>query len=172
MNESREGSSGAAPEITPLCCSVNFRLHAATGAVFGPLEKGLLARGPYPRLVATKHLEAPNFVWPTARGQAPAFVAGAKARLDFSGPCSNPNGGQTAGSTLPPTKFACASSTRTLLPRVRVTKCRLLLPLSKEGPGHRKSPSGHGLVSEARCSQDPVEGWGVGNAETGRENGE
>lgn len=148
-----------------------IRFRAATGAVFGPLEKGLLARGPYPSLVATKHLETPSFVWPTARGQAPAFGAGAKARLDFPGPCSNPHGGQTAGGTLSPTKVACASSTRTFLPRVRVAKCRLL-PISIEGPGHKKSPSGHGLVSEARCSRDLVEESGVGNAEAGRKNGD
>lgn len=110
------------------------------GCGFWSAGKGLLARGPYPRLVATKRLEAPNFVWPTARGQAPSFAAGAKARLDFSGPCSNPNGGQTEGSTLPPAKFACASSTRTLLPRVWVTKCRLLLPSLKRGLGTERVP--------------------------------
>lgn len=61
---------------------------APRGAVFGPLGRGLRARGPDPSPVAPKHLET-RMLGPQPGDRRPHLGQGAKAGLAFPGPCSN-----------------------------------------------------------------------------------
>ena len=126
--------------MAPEGYGVTFRpeasFHPATDAVFGPLEKGLGTRRTGPLLTLSRQ---------TASGAW--SVAGTQAR--FPGPCGSPGGGPTQGRTSPPTRPPSASSTRARLDPELASpesfflgrpKCRLSLPVSKEGPALRKSP--------------------------------